>query len=159
PYMYAVEQLMLNSLVWDTKGHGFYTEYILPTGDKLPCNRGAVNGKPAINYVHRYTKTATWLNMLVKPTTDTEALKRELNLSIMGFWGIAASLVKTKKVNLPADKAGRRLKDKVRKWRDHLRSEVAYRSLIEVHKFGNGFSKKVKDEKAEAFLKALVAHR
>jgi hypothetical protein len=152
PYEYAAKQPILNSLEWDTKALDFYNSYVLPNGDKLPNSDTDLRGRPQINYVHRYTTNATWLNMLGRLMTDKRALKRELNISIMQFWETATDMIRIKEVDLP--KNARRLKDKLKSYR-----QGGYESLIEVHKFGNSHSKKVADEEAEALLQELLAHR
>lgn len=152
PYVYASRQPILNSLVYDTKAHRFYTEYILPTGEKLPASDMDVTGKPIINYVKRYTEAASWLNLLIRLTTDKVALKRELNIPVMTFWEHATDMIRTLRVNLPANP--KRLKEKIKTYQ-----QGGYGSLVEVHKFGNDYSRKVKDEEAEAFLKAFLSHR
>lgn len=152
PYVYASKQPILNSLVYDLKAHRYYTEYVLPTGDLLPASDVDINGRPIINYVKRYTEAASWLNMLIRLTKDKAALKRELNIPVMSFWEQATEMIKLKKVNLPANP--KRLKEKIKTYQ-----VGGYGSLVEVHKFGNDYSKKVKDEEAEAFLKAFLSHR
>jgi hypothetical protein len=152
PYIYASRMPILNALEWDHKAQAFYTGYELPNGDKLPASATDLKGKAQINYVHRYTEAATWLNMLGRLTTDKAALKRELNISIMQFWEEATGLIQTKKVSLPAN--SKRLKEKLKTY-----STQGYESLIETHKFGNDFSKKIKDEEAESFLKGLLSAR
>jgi hypothetical protein len=152
PYIYASKMPILNALVWDHTAQKFYSDYVLPTGDKLPASETDAQGKTQINYVKRYTESASWLNMLGRLTTDKAALKRELNISIMEFWDQATDLIKTKKVAIPGNP--KRLKEKLR-----IYAEGGYESLIEVHKFGNDFSKKIKDEESEAFLQTLLAAR
>lgn len=152
PYEYVLKTPMLNLLEWDAKAHKYYMNYVLPSGDKLPAADTDVRGKAQINYVHRYTENATWLNMLNRLTKDKRALKRELNISIATFWTSAAELIRMKEVALPTNP--RRLKDKLKVY-----NEQGYASLIETHKFGNSFSAKVADEVAEALLKELLAHR
>lgn len=152
PYQYASKQPILNSLVWDFEAQRFYTEYLLPNGDKLPASDRDLDGKPQINYVHRYTENATWLNMLIRLTTDKAALKRELNISVMSFWELATDMIKIKKVSLPANP--KRLKEKIKMYQNG-----GYGSLVETHKFGNDYSKKIKDEEAEALLKGLLSQR
>lgn len=152
PYQYASKQPILNSLVWDFEAQRFYTEYLLPNGDKLPASDRDLDGKPQINYVHRYTENATWLNMLVRLTTDKAALKRELNISVMSFWELATDMIKIKKVSLPANP--KRLKEKIKMYQNG-----GYGSLVETHKFGNDYSKKIKDEEAEALIKGLLSQR
>ncbi|WP_143960263.1 Mu transposase C-terminal domain-containing protein [Litoribacter populi] len=150
PYVYASRQPILNSLEWDFKAQRFYTDYILPNGDKLPATDKDLKGKPQINYVHRYTEAATWLNMLGRLTQDKKALKRELNISVMEFWQQASEMIKLKNVKLPADKEGKRLKTALKKYQ-----EGGYEQLINLHKFGNSYTKKVDED----FLKALLKQR
>lgn len=152
PYVYAAKQPILNALVWDQEAQRFYREYLLPTGDKLPDTDTDINGKAQINYVKRYTEGATWLNMLIRLTKDKAALKRELNLPIMSFWEQATELIKIKKVSLPGN--AKRLKEKMKVYQAE-----GYASLVESHKFGNDYSKKIKDDEAEALLKAFLSHR
>lgn len=152
PYLYASKMPILNALVWDGVAQTFYTNYVLPTGEMLPATDTDLKGRPQINYVKRYTEAASWLNLLGRLTTDKGALKRELNISIMEFWDQATELIKTKKVAIPGNP--KRLKEKLR-----IYSDKGYESLIEVHKFGNDFSKKIKDEEAEAYIKSLLSHR
>jgi len=152
PYIYASKMPILNALNWDHKAQAYYTGYQLQNGDMLPASDTDLRGKSQINYVKRYSEAATWLNMLGRMTTDKQALKRELNISIMQFWEEATGLIKTKKVNLPAN--AKRLKEKLKVY-----SVQGYESLVETHKFGNDFSKKIKDEEAESFLKALLSAR
>lgn len=152
PYEYVLKAPLLNCLEWDAKAHKYYMNYVLPNGDKLPASDTDVRGKAQINYVHRYTENATWLNMLNRLTKDKRALKRELNISLATFWITAAELIRMKQVALPSNP--RRLKDKLRVYQNE-----GYEALIETHKFGNSFSAKVADEAAEALLKELLAHR
>jgi hypothetical protein len=152
PYVYASKQPILRSLQWDTKAEQWYMDYVLPTGDRLPASDTDVHGKPQINYVRRYTEAASWLNMLVRLTTDKAALKRELNIPVMAFWDQATDMIKLRKVNLPAN--AKRLKEKIR-----IYQAGGYASLVEAHKFGNDYSKKVRDEESEALLKAFLSHR
>lgn len=156
PYIYASRMPILNALEWDHKAQAFYTGYELPSGDKLPAADTCLRGRSQINYVKRYSEAATWLNMLSRMTTDRAALKRELNISIMQFWEEATGLIKTKSVNLPAN--AKRLKEKLKNYQETAMPD-RYESLIEVHKFGNEFSKKIKDEESESFLKGLLSAR
>jgi hypothetical protein len=152
PYVYASKMPIINAVEYDHRAHRFYTDFDLPTGQKLPASDKDVAGNSQINYVARYTEAAGWLNMLGRLTTDKAALKRELNVSIMQFWDEATSLIKTRQINLPANP--KRLKEKLKTY-----SLEGYESLIESHKFGNDFSKKVKDVESESFLKSLLAAR
>ncbi len=152
PYIYASKQPILQSLEFDTKAQDFYHKYTLPNGIKLPSSNYNLNGKAQINYVQRYTECATWLNMLIRLVNDKAALKRELNISIGKFWETACDMIKTKKVSLPA--TPKRLKIKIKYYQ-----MGGYEALIEKHKFGNSYSKKVVGEVAEALLKELLSLR
>lgn len=122
-----------------------------PTGDKLPDSAADLTGKKQINYVHRYAEAASWLNMLIRLTNDKQALKRELNISIMSFWDMAAEVMKIKGVRLPYNP--KRLKAKIKEYQ-----VGGYASIIELHKWGNDFSKKL-SEAGEALLKGMLSHR
>src|SRR5690606_13620914 len=115
PYEYCAKQPILDLIDWDWQAQKFYQDYVLPNGAKLPDTDTDAKGKPQINYVHRYTEAATWLNTLVRLTDDKRALKRELNVSVMAFWDIAAEMIDIKKVSLPTNT--RRLKDKVKSYK------------------------------------------
>jgi hypothetical protein len=152
PYIYASKQPILQSLEFDNKAQAYYQGYSLPNGTKLPSSNFNLNGKKQINYVQRYTECATWLNMLIRLINDKTALKRELNISVGKFWETACDMIKTKKVNLPA--TPKRLKIKIKDYQ-----LGGYEALIEKHKFGNSYSKKVVGEVAEALLKQLLSLR
>jgi hypothetical protein len=152
PYIYVSRQPILKSLEQDYKAESFYQNYVLPNGSKLPNSRFTINNKPQINYVERYTEAAMWLNMLIRLTSDKAALKRELNISVGKFWETACSMIKQKKVDLPA--TYKRLKLKIKDYQLN-----GYESLIDTHKFGNSYSKKIVGEVAEAFLKEMLSLR
>lgn len=152
PYIYASKQPILQSLEFDSKAQSYYQGYSLPNGTKLPSSNFNLNGKKQINYVERYTECATWLNMLIRLINDKIALKRELNISVGKFWETACDMIKTKKVSLPA--TPKRLKIKIKDYQIG-----SYEALIEKHKFGNSYSKKVVGEVAEALLKQLLSLR
>ncbi|MGY6521982.1 MAG: hypothetical protein ACXIUD_09655 [Mongoliitalea sp.] len=152
PYLYASRMPIINAVVWDNAAHRYYTDYTLPTGDKLPNTDTDLRGKAQINYVHRYTEAASWLNMLLRMTGDKAALKRELNISVMQFWDEATDIIRRKGVNIPVN--AKRLKEKLKVY-----AQDGYESLIEVHKFGNDYSKKVKDDVAESLLKGMLSLR
>lgn len=152
PYFYIVKQPILKSLELDITAQEFYQNYILPNGSKLPSSNFSLEGKPQINYVERYTEAASWLNMLIRLTNDKQTLKKELNITIGKFWEASIDLMKSKKVNLPY--SYKRLKGKIKAY-----GNKDYASLIETHKFGNDYSKKIVGEVAEALLKELLTLR
>ena len=150
PYEYASKQPVLNAIIPDHEALTYYSNYILPNGQQLPSTSTNLKGKPQINYVDRYVQNAEWLNMLGRLTADKLTLKKELNISIGAFWQSVSDLIKAKNVSLPAN--AKRLKGTLKKYQ-----EVGYEGLIELHKFGNTNSSKVKDEVAEAFLKEMLS--
>lgn len=153
PYVYISKQPILNSLEWDWEAQKFYQGYVLPNGSKLPSSDKDSNGKDQINYVHRYTTAATWLNMLIRLTSDKRALKRELNISIADFWETATEMIKIKNVNIPATPT--RLKQKIKIYKEG----GGYESIVEKHKFGNTSAAKVVGDLATAYLKELLSLR
>ena len=152
PYSYMCKQPLLEQIEKDHKADTYYRGYVLPNGDKLPSSDYNLEGKPQINYVRRYTEAAEWLNMLIKLTADKKTIKQELNITIAKFWEASIDLIKTRQVNLP--KTPKRLREKIKGYELN-----GYEYLIETHKFGNGYSRKVVGEVAEAFLKEMLAMR
>lgn len=151
PYEHVTKQPLLDAVKWDNEAEKYYLEYVLPNGDKLPSSPISEEGKKQIDYVHRYTQAASWLNMLIRLTSDKVALKRELNLTLEKFWQATTEVIKVENVNLPGNP--KRLKEKIRIYKDG-----GYEVLVEAHKFGNDFSKKI-DEDGEALLKGLLSAR
>jgi len=152
PYNYASRQPILQAVKLDTNAEHFYQNFTLPNGLKLPSSNYNIDGKKQINYVQRYTEAASWLNMLIRLTNDKTTLKSELNISVGKFWEASIALMKTKKVNLPY--SYKRLKEKIKGYQAE-----GYEYLIETHKFGNDYSKKIVGEVAEALLKELLTLR
>ncbi len=155
PYEYLAkepiaEQVRLN---WDYEAETFYNEYVLPDGSALPNVEYDAKGKPAINYVKRYTEAASWLKTINVFTTDKRALKRHLNITVTEFWDTVTDLIQAKDVALPTNP--RSLKNKLKLFNT---SECKYTSLIEKWRFGNDHTKKVKDEAAEALLLQMIGH-
>lgn len=152
PYNYASRQPILQALQIDTEAENFYQNYTLPNGLKLPSSNYNIDGKEQINYVKRYSDAANWLNMLIRLTEDKATLKRELNITVGKFWEASIALMKTKKISLPY--SYKRLKEKIKGYQAE-----GYEYLIEKHKFGNDYSKKIVGEVAEALLKELLTLR
>lgn len=152
PYNYASKEPIFKALKVDYKAQEFYQKYILPNGDLLPASNYNLDGKEQINYVQRYTECASWLNLLIRLTKDKAALKKELNISIGKFWEASIELMKAKKVSLPY--SYKRLTEKIKGY-----EAEGYGYLVEVHKFGNDYSKKIVGDVAEALLKELLTLR
>lgn len=152
PYNYASKEPIFKALKLDYKAQEFYQNYVLPNGDYLPASNFNLDGKPQINYVQRYTEAASWLNLLIRLTKDKAALKRELNISVGKFWDASIELMKSKEVSLPY--SYKRLTQKIKGY-----EAEGYAHLVETHKFGNDYSKKIVGDVAEALLKDLLAMR
>jgi len=155
PYEYLAKQPILDLIDWDLKAQSFYNDYVLPNGDKLPNTSTNPKGKPQINYVERYTKAVSWLNMIDRLTSDKKALKRLLNLSVMDFWDTISELIIKENVSIPANR--KRLIEKVKSFKAFNDNEARYTSLIDLKKFGNNKASKVKNEENEAVLYKLLS--
>jgi len=139
PYEYVAQQPILSLISFDKKAHDFYSGFILPNGLHLPDK-----------YVERYTTNANWLNMIIHLTTDKKALKNDLNISVTSFWDIVTRMIKTRNVKLPSSE--KRLKENIKEYQ-----QDGYRSLIDVHRFGNSNSRKI-DDTAKALLIEMLSN-
>lgn len=140
PQQYMESQPIKALIDWDHKAETFYSEYILPTGLKLPDD-----------YVAKYSLAATWLNTIDHLTSDKRALKANLNKSIGEFWQIVTDLIRVENIQLPTHE--KRLKEKLKAYKSEK-----YPCLIEAFRFGNSNSKKVDDDVAEALLIEMLSH-
>ncbi len=156
PYDYLAKQPILDLIDWDYEAHSFYTNYILPNGSKLPATDKDALGKDQINYVDRYTKSVSWLNMLGKFTADKRALKQALNISVMEFWDVVSSLISKQNIDLPTN--AKRLKEKLREFNSYADAEDRYYFIMEkdLHRWSNGNSKK-RDEEGEALIFKMLS--
>lgn len=155
PYEYLAKQPILDLIDWDLKAQSFYQDYVLPNGDKLPNTAVSPKGKPQINYVERYTKAASWLAAIQKLTTDKRALKQLLNLSVMDFWDTVSDLILKEGIAIPANP--KRLKEKVKSFHEIADLNQRYASLIDVSKFGNSHSAKIREDESKALLLKLLS--
>ncbi|QNK63976.1 hypothetical protein H7F33_05645 [Pedobacter sp. PAMC26386] len=155
PYEYLAKQPILDLIDWDYEAQKFYSEYVLPNGDMLPNTDKTHKGKPQINYVERYTKAASWLSMIDSLTGDKRALKSLLNLSVMDFWDTITELILKEGVAIPANP--KRLKAKIKLYKEIEDKTQQYISLIDFSKFGNTRSAKIKDQESEALLYKLLS--
>lgn len=156
PYDYLAKQPILDLIDWDYQAHSYYTNYILPNGAKLPATDKDALGKDQINYVDRYTKSVSWLNMLGKFTSDKRALKQALNISVMEFWDVVSSLISKQNIDLPTN--AKRLKEKLKEFNSYADPEDRYFFIMEkdLHRWSNGNSKK-RDEEGEALIFKMLA--
>lgn len=156
PYDYLAKQPILDLIDWDYEAYSYYTNYVLPNGAKLPSIDKDALGKAQINYVDRYTKSVSWLNMLGKFTADKRALKQALNISVMEFWDVVCSLISTQNIDLPAN--AKRLKEKLKEFNSYADPEDRYYFIMEkdLHRWSNGNSKK-RDEIGEALIFEMLS--
>jgi hypothetical protein len=155
PYEYLAKTPVLNLINWDYEAQKFYEHYVLPNGLKLPACDKDINGKRQINYVDRYTRAASWLNMLASFTNDKKALKRELKISLTVFWDIVTELIRKEEIGIPGN--AKRLREKLRQYQELTDPAHQYELLIEKFRFGNENAKKIKGEAAEAVLLKLLS--
>lgn len=155
PYEYLAKKPVLDSINWDYEAQKFYEHYVLPNGLKLPACDKDSSGKRQINYVDRYTRAASWLNMLASFTSDKKALKQELKINLTVFWDIVTELIRKEEIGIPGN--AKRLKEKLRQYQEQTDPVQQYELLIEKFRFGNGNSKKIKGEQAEAILLKLLS--
>lgn len=139
PYDHIARQPILDMVKIDAQAEAFYLAYRYNGNKSLP-----------IEHVTKYTKAASWLNMLKEVTADKKTLKRLLNLSIDSFYLHVMSLIKTEGVELPT--SYRRLLAKRREY-----EETGYSALID-WRFGNSLAAKIKDELSESTLLEMIAH-
>jgi hypothetical protein len=149
PYEYLAKQPVLDLIETDHEAHKYYQDYTLPNGLKLPATNVDANGKPQINYVERYTKAANWLNMIGRITNDKRALKDTLKLTVGEFWDTVSELIIKENINIPA--SYKQLTAKLRAYND-LTAPDRYELLVEKHRFGNEYAKKIDTDEAEALL-------
>jgi hypothetical protein len=139
PYSYVAQQPIKNMVKWDAKAESFYLDYIYNGNKKLPKD-----------HVDKYTKAASWLNMLKEATEDKRTLKNLLKLSIDQFYLHVMELIKTEKVDLPT--SYRRLLAQRKKY-----EEAGYASLID-WRFGNNLAAKIIDDLSESTLLEMISH-
>lgn len=157
PYDYLAKQPILDLIDWDHQAHTYYTNYVLSNETKLPACDTDPFGKPQINYVDRYTKAVSWLNMLGKFTADKRALKQALNISVMDFWDIVSGLILKQNVDLPAN--AKRLKEKLKEFNSYADPIDRYYFIMEkdLHRWSNSNAKATDEEGDALILKLLSA--
>ncbi|MFN4248950.1 MAG: Mu transposase C-terminal domain-containing protein [Flavipsychrobacter sp.] len=127
-------------IVPDHHAQAFYTNYLLPTGGKLP-----------IDDINKLATAASWLKGIAQMAADKRVLKATLGMSMAEFWQRVATLIADNRIDLPKNRI--RLQEKL-----ELFKAQGYVTLIEVHKYGNNNRSKVKDEVSEALLLELIGN-
>lgn len=151
PYQYAAKQPILDAIEHNAEAREYYLNYQHPDGMYLQNSDLDLQGKPQINHVARYSQAAEWMDMIIRLTSNKQALKKELNMSVMKFWEVIIELIKGEGVDLP--KTRKHLTKKIKRYQSK-----GYASLIELHKWGNCFTKKVDEERLKAFLRLQNYH-
>ena len=139
PYEFIAKMPIRKLVETDFKADAFYHQYRFEGDKMLP-----------IEHITKYTKAASWLNMLVKLNDDKKYIKKQLNLSLDQFWLNVCEIIKADKIDLPS--SYRRLRNKMAEYQ-----ESGYESLID-WRFGNSNAAKVNDEVSEALLLEMIAH-
>jgi hypothetical protein len=139
PYDYIAREPIKNMVKWDHLAEQFYLGHRYEGNKTLP-----------VEHVAKYTKAASWLNMLKEVTDDKKALKKLLRLTIDEFYVHVLELIKTETVDLPT--SYRRLLAKRKEY-----EERGYGSLIN-WQFGNKKAAKINDELSESVLLEMIAH-
>lgn len=83
----------------------------------------------------KYTKAASWLNMMVKLNDDKKFIKNELKLTLAEFWSNVCDIITSDKIDLPT--SYQRLRQKMDEYK-----QKKYESLID-WRFGNKLSAKI----------------
>ncbi len=139
PYHFVACQPIKNMVKWDEQAQQFFLDYRYDENKCLPKE-----------HVDKYTKAASWLNMLKAVNDDKKTLKTLLKLSIVDFYTNVKELIKIENVDLPTDY--RKLMAKRKKY-----ETFSYAALIS-GKFGNNQAAKVKDELALSVLLEMIKH-
>jgi hypothetical protein len=147
PYEY-VQWLSIKSFVMpDQQAENFYLNFRFGESESkaLPTE-----------IVLKYTRTASWLNMLLEFNNNKKAVKTTLKLTIDQFYKAVMKLIESEnkpvvKVDLPI--SYRRLIAKMKRYQ-----ELGYESLIDWRYGKVSNSTKVKGELAESILLEMIAH-
>lgn len=141
PYQYVVKQPLIDWVDINRNKAAFEyydTEFKMPDGNRMPAE-----------YRDRYTLAISYLDAIAHYTTDKIALKRDFNIKMQSFWAIAGDVIKAKGIKLPANET--RLKESLKKYKAQ-----GFSFIVDVSRFGNCNSKKVKEQEAEDTLMKLI---
>ena len=139
PYDFVAKQPIKNMVQHDSKAEHFFLSYRFDGNKLLP-----------LEHVKKYTRAASWLNMLSTAKEDKKALKTRLNLSVVQFFFHVCELIKIENIDLPTNY--RKLHARIDEY-----IKDGYSSLIS-RKFGNKSAAKINDELCESVLLEMIAH-
>lgn len=157
PYEYAANQVLLGAVKWDIKAEQYFREYETQYGYRIPDSDTDALGKPCINYVARYTRQASWLNMIGQLSKDRAGLKKVYNLSMDQFWSVLQDLVKIElndKCKCPFPTHPKAMRRKLKAY-----TEGGFQALIvDEHKWGNVSALKIHAGHLKSFLELRNRH-
>ena len=139
PDEYMKKQPIQDKVVMDVRARDYYAKLSLPGNKRLSAK-----------HIEKYTKAASWLNMLVRLTAEPQIIKVELGMNMEGFWKNVALLISTQGIALPKNRIT--LQRKIATYK-----EDGYACLID-GAFGNACRAKVKDELSESLMLEMIAH-
>lgn len=143
PYEYMAKEPIRRMVTKDLKAEAFFENY-------------RYNGTRQLSeeLIQKYTRAASWLNMLIEVNNNKKLLKKSLNLSLDRFYTYVCEM-------LNDDKKRGRLSGKFPSTYQRLISlrkeyeEISYSCLID-WRVGNALAAKVKDEVCESILKEML---
>ena len=139
PYDYVAKEPIKALVEKDFKAEAYFIDYRFDAVKTLTPE-----------HINKYTVAASWLNMLIKATSEKQFIKKTLNLTLDSFWLHVCQLIKAESIDLPC--SYQRLSNKVKEYK-----EKGYDCLVS-WKFGNKLSAKIEDDKCEGILKSLLTH-
>lgn len=139
PEKYVMLEPLRKQVTKDFKAEEYFLSYKFEGEKTLP-----------VEHVAKYTKAASWLNMLVKLNADKKFIKKQLNLSIESFFTNVCEIIKADNIDLPA--TYQRLRNQMADYQ-----QKGYECLID-WRFGNKLAAKVNDELSTSMLLELIAN-
>ncbi len=142
PYDYMAKKPIKEMVKWDDEAELYFLNY------RYDGNKCLTTGRDS--QVEKYTRAASWLNMLLKVNEDKKAIKKDLGITLDQFYTKVSELIKSEKIDLPT--TYHRLLAKMESYKND-----GYRSLIS-WKLGNKLAAKVSDEVSESVLLEMIAN-
>jgi hypothetical protein len=139
PYDHIAREPIKAMVKPDHAAEEFYLTYRYDEGKSLPPE-----------HVKKYSKAASWLNMLVSVNKNPAVVKKQLHLKIDEFYNHVYALIKTDGIDLPV--SYKRLRKTMAEYQ-----EKGYESLID-WRFGNKLAAKVNDDFTSSLLLELISH-
>lgn len=124
PYEYISKEPIKKLIIPDIKAELFFKDYRYDDNKVLPFEHQC-----------RYTKAASWLNMLVQTQVEKQFIKKTLNLSLDKFWASVTAIIKSEGIELPG--TYQKLLVKIKTYK-----EQGYACLID-WRFGNKNTAKI----------------